>query len=361
MCRLVFLLLVFVALSNYSTVSAQLSASLNFEKKLHDFGEVNELDGPISHSFEFLNQGNESIQLTNVKASCGCTTPDWSKELILPGEKGVVTAQFNPRNRPGTFKKSLSVSSTVGKVVLYIEGYVRPKPSTPETDFPSVIGSWRLKQRTLNFGKITSTKKVSKSFTIYNEGNAPVSLLEASKLPEHLKISLVPTAIPPEEKGEIVVEYDPAIKNLLGYSIDNVVLITNDSLEAVKELNVMATIYEYFPAMTDEDYLQAPHIALSEHEFDFKSIKSGDTVSHEFTILNTGNEVLNIRSVRTNCNCVTSEIASDNVQPNDSTTLKVTFDSAGRRGIQHKSITVFSNDPRHSTVRLTVKSSVKSR
>jgi len=96
-----------------------------FEETNHDFGTVTE--GELAtHEFNFTNKGKEPLILTNVKASCGCTTPQWPREPILPGQKGVIKAIYNSKGRPGAFTKSITITSnakTPTKVV-YIKGKV---------------------------------------------------------------------------------------------------------------------------------------------------------------------------------------------------------------------------------------------
>src|SRR5690606_39677980 len=60
------------------TLAAQ-KPEMSFEKKLHDFGNVNEADGPVSYVFEFVNKGKQPLVIHNVVASCGCTTPEWTR------------------------------------------------------------------------------------------------------------------------------------------------------------------------------------------------------------------------------------------------------------------------------------------
>ncbi len=98
----------------------------SWEKTTHDFGTFNESDGVQTATFEFSNTGSTSLIITNVRASCGCTTPDWSKEPIKPGEKGHIKAAYNPTNRPGKFNKSITVSTneTQPVTVLRITGEV---------------------------------------------------------------------------------------------------------------------------------------------------------------------------------------------------------------------------------------------
>ncbi|WP_018628324.1 DUF1573 domain-containing protein [Niabella aurantiaca] len=44
--------------------------------------------------YRFINTGNKPLIISDVKAGCGCTTPEWPKEPVLPGKKGVIRAVF---------------------------------------------------------------------------------------------------------------------------------------------------------------------------------------------------------------------------------------------------------------------------
>lgn len=118
--------LLFLAFVMFSlTAVAQQKAEITFEEKSHDFGNITEGE-KAKHKFVFTNTGDAKLVLTNVKASCGCTTPEWPKEPILPGEKGHITAVYNSKGRPGKFHKSISVTSNAGNgvQVIYIKGVV---------------------------------------------------------------------------------------------------------------------------------------------------------------------------------------------------------------------------------------------
>ncbi len=96
-----------------------------FENELHDFGEIPE--GPqATHEFKFKNTGKEPLVLSNVKASCGCTTPSWTKEPVLPGKDGSVAATYNTQGRPGPFSKAITITSNAGEAtkVITIKGNV---------------------------------------------------------------------------------------------------------------------------------------------------------------------------------------------------------------------------------------------
>ena len=345
-----------VAMGLFFHVNGQ-QPPMKFDQSNYKFGNIKEEDGPVTHEFQFTNTSNDTILIRGVKASCGCTTPGWSKEAGLPGKKGFVQVRYNPR--PGPFKKSLTVNTNLGATILSIEGNVTPKPKTPADDYPALMGNLRLKYRTLNFGKITHTEPVTKIFTLYNDGAQPINFKENSITPAHINVVVEPKTLDPRQKGTLTVTFDPTVKADLGYRIDHLVLATDDAGMPDKRLNIMATVEEFFPPMTNEAYKKAPHILIGENVYDFGEITSGDIVRTSFTIFNNGGDVLNIRKVVGNCQCTVSKPEKYDIHPGDSTRLDVTFDSAGRRGTQHKTITIYSNDPRKSVAMLTIKASVK--
>lgn len=83
---------------------------------------------PVTATFKFKNTGKIPLVISNVQASCGCTTPDYTKEPIAPGESGFVMATYNAANA-GAFHKSVTVSANVdgGSVILYLKGEVDVK------------------------------------------------------------------------------------------------------------------------------------------------------------------------------------------------------------------------------------------
>ncbi len=99
--------------------------NISFEVNEHNFGDVKENDGKVSYKFMFTNNGQNALKILSVKPSCGCTTPDWSKNEIKPGKNGYVIAEYNPKGRPGVFRKSLSVITSDNKrSLIFIKGKV---------------------------------------------------------------------------------------------------------------------------------------------------------------------------------------------------------------------------------------------
>lgn len=101
---------------------------LTFETKEHDFGKLSEGD-KVSFDFRFSNTGEAPLIITEVKASCGCTTPQWPKGVIKPGDTNMITVEYNSKGRPGEFSKGIVVTSNTypNQTVLKISGVVFKK------------------------------------------------------------------------------------------------------------------------------------------------------------------------------------------------------------------------------------------
>lgn len=111
------------------TLSAQQESKSNVLDKIfvetkHDFGTVKESNVPVTCIFTYTNTTDKPLIINNVKASCGCTTPEYSKEPLLPGETAQIKVSFNTINRIGAFNKSIFVSTNYGEKVLTIKGVV---------------------------------------------------------------------------------------------------------------------------------------------------------------------------------------------------------------------------------------------
>ncbi len=98
--------------------------SIIFDKLEHDYGTITKGGDGLSQ-FTFTNRGNAPLLLSNVRASCGCTVPEWPREPVAPGQKGVIKVKYNT-NIVGSFNKTITVNSNAlnSVVQLRIKGQV---------------------------------------------------------------------------------------------------------------------------------------------------------------------------------------------------------------------------------------------
>lgn len=110
---------------------------IKFVKLVHDYGTI-EKDSDGNCEFEFQNTGKEPLVLSDAKSSCGCTVPQWTREPILPGKKGVIKVHYDTK-RVGAINKTVTVFSNAKtpSVVLRITGTVQgpaqPAPVKQQT------------------------------------------------------------------------------------------------------------------------------------------------------------------------------------------------------------------------------------
>ncbi|MBZ0171553.1 MAG: DUF1573 domain-containing protein, partial [Phycisphaerales bacterium] len=83
---------------------------IRFESLMHDFGDIWDHE-KVTHKFEFSNVGAETLTVTDVRSSCGCTVPELTKKVYAPGESGEVTVIFNPANRSDKQHKVITVTT----------------------------------------------------------------------------------------------------------------------------------------------------------------------------------------------------------------------------------------------------------
>jgi hypothetical protein len=332
---------------------------MTFDKMSHDFGTVKE-EGPITHDFNFTNTGTAPLIISNVKASCGCTTPDWTKDPVLPGKSGFIRAVYNTVGRPGSFNKSLTVTANTepATTTLFINGVVTPKPKTPEEEFPKKSGSIRYTSEVIDFARITTKDTISKTFVLYNEGTGPVTFQAPSGLPKHLQGKISPLTVGSKQKAILKLTYDPKKKNDLGPVSDQIILISNEPAENKKTFIVKADINEYFPPMSAQALENAPKIELST-PVDMGTVKAKSVTSANIEVTNSGKQDLVIRKVRSSKTNVVVRAEKTTIKPGMKGKIKVTYTAGEKAGPENFLVWIYSNDPATPTNQTNIKVAVE--
>ena len=152
---------------------ANAQPKFQFEEENFDFGEV--VEGEIAtHEFSFTNVGDQPLVISQVKASCGCTTPHWTREAIPPGGTGTIKAAYNSARRPGNFNKSITIWSNAETSVqrLVIRGSVVNRPPSAEeiAQSPKIV----VAAAEFQFGKAEKGKPSLVTVEVTNEGATPL-------------------------------------------------------------------------------------------------------------------------------------------------------------------------------------------
>lgn len=340
-----------------STALAQ--AKITFNNTEHDFGQFNEQDGIVVAVFSFTNAGTAPLIINNVTATCGCTTPEWTREPIPPGKSGEIKVGYNPASRPGPFRKSVNVYSNTQPAItiLNISGNVLQRPKTIEEEYPRAMGNLRFRANFLSLGNIPNTKTQTGELEFINSTDKIVKAA-VHRAPAHLNVRFEPAEVKPGEKGKMVINYNASKVQSYGYNVDRIYISVDDIKESSMTFSVAANIEEDFSSLTAEQKANAPVASFNSLVHDFGVLRMGQTISHTFKLTNNGKSDLLIRNVKTSCGCTTTKNANV-AKPGETIDFTVTFNSTGKRGRQNRSLTVITNDPNNSSIVLRMIGSVE--
>jgi hypothetical protein len=342
--------------SQPGTTKMQLSATE------HDFGTFKEEAGRQTFDFIVTNTGTEPLVIQNVVASCGCTTPEWTKEPIPVGAKGKITAIYDPKDRPGPFNKNLSVYSNTKPVPLQlvIKGEVIPHEKSVEELFTFAVGGVRFESNHLAFTNIKKTEKKMRVMQMINTSAEPVKV-EFDAVPAHLTLKSNPETLKPGQKGMVEGTYD-ATKNGGWGNVSDMVKI---KLNGVPQENlfyyVSANLVEDFSSLSKEELENAPVFKVESTTVDLGKIKGSTQNDVEFKFKNDGKSDLMIRFLKSSCGCTAVQQGNQGVgvKPGETSSIKAVFNSGSYSGKVTKAIYVYTNDPKNSEVVLMLTADVE--
>ena len=107
--------------------------ALLLKESEHDFGMIPQ-GKPVTYVFQVVNTVTTPLTLDNVQASCGCTTPEWNKDVIAPGATSKITVGYNAQNE-GPFSKPVTITyngNQTRQIIIKGEVWKTPVSSAPE-------------------------------------------------------------------------------------------------------------------------------------------------------------------------------------------------------------------------------------
>lgn len=336
------------------------TSKINFKQDAYDYGTINESDGAQTHEFEFTNTGDAPLIINNVTASCGCTTPEWTKSPILKGKSGKITVSFDPKNRPGPFSKTITVTSNApdSPKKLYITGEVTEAKKTIDDLYQYTVNGLKFKSNHLAMTKVYKNSSKTENLELFNPTKKPITV-EFDNIPKHITFEKTKVMVKPNEKTSIKVTYFGSKVDAWGFTTNRIQMIVDGNRESKNRITISADLQEDFSKLTKEQLLNAPKATFESTMFDLGNIKKGERKSYKFNFKNEGKTDLIIRSINTSCGCTVSDAETTVIKPGQSSSINATFNPKGQSGRQNKTITVFTNDPKNSQITLRVKGTVE--
>ena len=218
-------------------VSAQ--SIIEFQKETHDFGTLEE-GVTATYDFVFKNRGKSPLVLQSVEPSCGCTTPAYTKEPILPGKVGKITVSYNSQGRPNAFHKSITVRTNSDEPVkvLYIKGFVNPKAPVAAS-----LAALSLDRTEANIGNLQVGQTALQKFVITNTGTNDLNISNIRSNCNCISHNGLKN-LKPNESYTLELRYTPRQKGNLE---EEIMIHSNDGKVPMHKIKLKANVMEASP------------------------------------------------------------------------------------------------------------------
>ena len=338
---------------------------IEYDKTEHDFGKINEADGRVTTVFTFKNSGMTPLVLNNVRASCGCTTPKWTKEPVEPGKEGQITVTYNPNGRPGHFNKTITVTSNAktSTTKLHIKGEVIPKSVKPVDKFPVKMGALGLVTDVMDFGDVKKGAITTNTIGYANQQAEPITLACRNTVDY---VFGVPAAnaerldqqytIEKDKKGDLQLTFDANMFPTYGPMEEKIYLVIDGKEDPKHVITIRANVVEDFSKMTEEQLANAPIVTMA-NELNLGTFKKGKKAKATFHISNAGQDMLLIHRIIADYDGMTIN-AAKSVRSGKRGNFTVNF-TPTEAGTYELPVTVITNDPKQSVKKVTMRWSVE--
>ena len=260
-----------------ASAQSQFGGIAEFDKTVHDFGEVLTTDGPLSCKFTVSNISAKPINIVTVVSSCGCTDVTWTREAIEPGKTGTVTATYQNEDGPFPFDKTLTVYLAEYRqpVILRLRGTVREKALPVKQTYTVKRGSLGFKEEEIQGGNMSQGQQKSGEFTVANIGESAitVSFKDVSK---DLKINISPASIPAGGTAKVSYTID-SDRSLWGKNYYWFTPVVNG--RSYQKMGIWAVTKEDFSDWSREERANGSNLLFKENTFTFNPMAAGKTIN----------------------------------------------------------------------------------
>lgn len=330
---------------------------ISFDRTVHDFGDILLSDGPVSCTFHFRNVGNKPLVIHQIASSCGCTTPVWTREPVLPGHSGKIDVTFSNDQGPYPFEKSLTVyvSGRNRPAVLKIKGQSFEKKQPLEETYTVRIGILGLRQGSFSIGYIDKGTVKEDEAKIANLSGRAV-LVEPLDVTEGLTVSISPNPVPAKSSARLIYSVDTRKMKAdawgrqtfeAGFSVDG--------KRQNGKLTVKGVIKDNFSSLTEAQIEKAGTPVVEKIYWEFGTVGKGCGVDATFRIVNKGSEPLVIHKVDTRSDAL--KVVSRTpftIKSGKSAVVKVHLDTSSLEGEVVEVLTLVTDSPAKPLVNLFV-------
>jgi hypothetical protein len=327
---------------------------ISFNETVHDFGVLKESDGKATCEFIITNNSDAPLLISNVNASCGCTTPKWTKEPIEPGKKGSITATYNPIGRVYPFTKAITVHTNLtSPVTLHIKGEVVAGntdngPRLPGKEYVVALGDYLLKTKDLNFKSVASGEVKTIRLEVFNKSEKSVTQ-QVKKLPKYINVAFNPEIIPANSEGTVDVSFFASDVKQYGKLNGEIDIFVNG---VAYSFPYSATVLDDFSKWTATKRANAGKINVSFSELSFGNFSKGTT--RTIKLSNSGKTKLNIQNIQPDNSAISVSKTNFGIEPGEIAELKVSVDGKKVKSALNTIISIISDDPKTPVLEIVV-------
>lgn len=320
---------------------------IEFTEKQHNFGDIREDIKYATHRFPFKNVGTKDLFINTVQTSCGCTTPDWTRDTIRPGQSGFVDAKYETIGRIGSFQKTITVYSNAVNfpfVHLDILGNVLKEVINKEPEYTS-LGQITFTPPTVSFKPLFDHKSDTHIMRITNGTPYSTQFSALENLPAFCQVIGMPKSLEPNESAKVKVVLDGKKISTYGFGAFEVAVPSDNVLFPYTGFYVAYERKQFFSKMGARELAKAAKLTTDKTVIDLGSAESGEIFNTQFTFTNSGKSDLKLHEITPQCPCVKVEYTKNVLKPGESMEVKMRFDSGIKHGKSTQTINIISNDP----------------
>lgn len=296
-------LFLFAAILDLSAMAQSFTSPLVFDSEQFDFGEVNEGDGTLFHTFTFINGASFQVRISNVSASCNCVSVSYPHSYLAGGETGTISVAFNPVGLKGPVQRQIEVFLGDGNhgQTLEITADIVPSEYDINEEYKSAFPSGlRLKALSCKFGYVPVGKSAERSIDVINTSDAPV-MIEAEPVNSGSPLTVsCPESLAPGEAGTIIFRYAFSSKGYGSYNDEVRVFINGEQCNRLLDISAIAV--DDFKKNAQRN----PVMQIYPSSLSVKKLPFVDRYFTSFEIANTGKSDLIVRKI-----CVPDGVDAD--------------------------------------------------
>lgn len=298
--------LLFAALLQ-SSAQVKLDGGIEFDKTVHNFGDIMLDSGPVECIFTLSNNGSKPVVIYNVSTTCGCTDVEWTREPIRAGGKGKIKIVYSNDEGPYPFDKNITVYLSESKkpIILKVRGVSNEKPRPLKEMYPVHFGPLGMKDATLKCGNLEQEGSKTEAVMVANISSSPLDL-KFTDVSENLNLKLSQNPIPAGGTAELTFTVN-ADRKVWGKNTYLATPLCNGRTytgsDGSKTLKIWAFTKENFSSMNDEQRQRGAMPRFETSTFNFGKARIGDEIHATFTFKNEGKSDFCVYKVDTDACC----------------------------------------------------------